>query len=87
MGLSCSFHREELKGIIVKIFALGICLFVAEISSLMAQQIDISVTGSWTETIDASDLQSEPGTDLVDTYTSAGDQVSVSIDNVVYGNF
>ena len=52
----------------------------------MAQQIDISVMGSWTETIDASDLQSEPGTDLVDTYTSAEGQVSVSIDKVVNGN-
>jgi hypothetical protein len=86
MGLSCSLKREELKSIIANIFALGICLFVADISSLMARQIDISVTGSWKETIDASDLRGEPGTDLVDAYTSAEGRVSVSVDKVVYGN-
>jgi hypothetical protein len=43
------------------------------------QAISITVTGSWSETIDASDLQAGPGSDLNSTYTSASGQISVSI--------
>ncbi len=41
--------------------------------------ISITVTGSWSETIDASDLQAGAGSDLVSTYESAADAVSISI--------
>jgi hypothetical protein len=43
------------------------------------QAIDIVVTGSWVLSIDASDLQAGAGSDLVDTYESAADAVSISI--------
>ena len=42
-------------------------------------QINITVTGSWSETIDASDLQDGAGSDLIDTYESIADAVSISI--------
>ena len=41
--------------------------------------ISITVTGSWTQTIDASDLQAGAGSDLIDTYESASDAVSIDI--------
>ena len=43
------------------------------------QTQDITVTGSWFLTIDASDLQSGAGSDLVDTYTSTSNAVQVDI--------
>lgn len=43
--------------------------------------ISITVTGSWTETIDASDLQAGAGSDLIDTYESASDQIVIDITN------
>jgi len=41
--------------------------------------ISITVTGSWSETINASDLQAGAGSDLVSTYESAADTVSIDI--------
>jgi hypothetical protein len=41
--------------------------------------IDIVVTGSWALTIDASNLTGGAGTDLIDTYESASNQVTVTI--------
>lgn len=41
---------------------------------------DITVTGSWTENIDASDLQAGAGSDLIDTYESASDQIDIYVD-------
>lgn len=40
---------------------------------------DITVTGSWILTIDASDLQAGAGSDLIDTYESASDQIDVYV--------
>ena len=40
---------------------------------------DIIVTGSWTLTIDASDLQAGAGSDLIDTYESASDQIDITL--------
>jgi len=42
-------------------------------------QINITVTGSWSETIDASDLEAGAGSDLIDTYESIAGAVSISI--------
>ena len=41
--------------------------------------ISITATGSWSETIDASDLQAGAGSDLISTYESAADTVSIDI--------
>lgn len=41
---------------------------------------DITVTGSWILTIDASDLLAGAGSDLIDTYESASDQIDIYID-------
>lgn len=41
--------------------------------------ISITVTGSWSETINASDLQAGAGSDLISTYQSAADALSIDI--------
>jgi len=41
--------------------------------------ISITVTGSWSETIDALDLQAGAGSDLISTYESAAEAVSIDI--------
>ncbi len=41
--------------------------------------ISITVTGSWSVTIDAADLQSGAGSDLTGTYESATDQIDIDI--------
>ena len=43
------------------------------------QALDITVTGSWSRTIDALDLQSGAGSDLNSSYESAADAVSINI--------
>lgn len=45
--------------------------------------ISITVTGSWSETIDELDLQAGAGSDLIGTYESASDAVSISISGAV----
>jgi hypothetical protein len=44
-----------------------------------AAAIDITVTGTWVETIDENDLAGGPGSDLVSTYQSAADQKTINI--------
>ena len=44
---------------------------------------NLTLTGSWAETIDASDLVAGAGSDLIGTYESAANQVIISIDTVV----
>ena len=39
----------------------------------------ISVTGSWSETIDVSDLQGGAGSNLTSTYTSASNAVTIDV--------
>jgi len=48
--------------------------------------ISIIVTGNWYETIDASDLQAGAGSDLISTYESASDTVSIDISSTA-GNW
>ena len=43
--------------------------------------IDISTVGSWTETVDAADLISGAGSDLVDTYESTVNEVVITVLN------
>jgi len=47
------------------------------------EAIDISATGGWIETIDASDLVSGAGSNLIDTYESASDATVIHISNCV----
>ena len=60
-------------------FLILLIIFVSITIWEKIQAADITVTGSWTETIDASDLQAGAGSDLIDTYESASDQVEIGI--------
>lgn len=40
---------------------------------------NLTLTGSWSETIDALDLQAGAGSDLIDTYESASNEISIQI--------
>lgn len=44
-----------------------------------ARAIDITVSGDWSRTITASDLQAGAGSDLASTYESASNQASITI--------
>lgn len=66
-------------------------IFLALLSSLMCSggicwAISIAVTGSWSETIDALDLEDGAGSNLISTYESAADAVSINISSTV-GNW
>ena len=50
------------------------------------EAIDISATGGWGETIDASDLVSGAGSNLVDTYESTSDATTITISNCKNNN-
>ena len=62
--------------LLVRLFFLivPLMLFLAE-----AEGIDIYATGGWGETIDASDLVSGAGSDLLDTYESAPNATAATI--------
>ena len=45
--------------------------------------ISITVTGNWPETIDSDDLQAGAGSDLIDTYESAADVVTIDVSATV----
>lgn len=62
-------------------FTIPLILFAFMFSANKAGEaaISISSTGNWSETIDALDLQAGAGSDLIDTYESAADQVSIDI--------
>ena len=59
--------------IIPALLAVVIC------SAGVCWAISITATGSWSETIDASDLTGGAGTDLNSTYQSAADAVKINI--------
>ena len=58
------------------IIALLLCFVRAGVFAIV-----ITVTGSWSETINENDLQGGPGTDLVSTYESATNEVVIDIDD------
>lgn len=62
-------------------FTILVLLFAFMFSANKAGEaaISISSTGNWSETIDALDLQAGAGSDLIDTYESTADQVSIDI--------
>ncbi|MGB2697987.1 MAG: hypothetical protein WBD28_09055 [Candidatus Zixiibacteriota bacterium] len=62
----------------VLFFAILLLLTLARVEA-----IDISAVGGWGETIDASDLVSGAGSDLIDTYESTTDATVIDISNCV----
>ena len=60
-------------------FAILILLWGLIFFANKAEALDIAVTGDWSETINASDLISGAGSDLIDSYESAFNAVSLSI--------
>ena len=62
-------------------FLFAILYFAAICLNIHAQ--DITVTGSWSETIDGTDLQFGAGSDLVDTYESQSDQIIIDVTGAI----
>jgi len=60
-------------------FAILILLWGLIFLANKAEALDIIVTGDWSETINVSDLISGAGSDLIDSYESASNAVSLSI--------
>jgi predicted metalloprotease len=56
------------KGILL--FNIGLCMVLLTASPALAV-ISITVTGSWTQSIDKNNLTGGPGTDITTTFTSA----------------
>jgi hypothetical protein len=58
-------------------------LFAGSIAWLCgaAQATDITGTGSWSPSVNASNLTGGPGTNLASTYASAADQITLDITN------
>jgi len=65
--------------IITRFFVLILCGIIPISPTIQAQ--DITVTGSWDLTINASDLQSGAGSDLNPTYKSENNQIRIHIRN------
>jgi hypothetical protein len=57
-------------------FLLPLCLFMTE-----AEAIDLTATGGWSETVDASDLAWGAGSNLIDTYESTTEATNITIYN------
>lgn len=65
--------KTIVRYVVPGLLALVIC------SSGICWAITIAVTGNWSETIDASDLQAGAGSDLIDTHESTADLVTIDI--------
>jgi hypothetical protein len=65
---------------------LGTAVFLMVVSAVWSQSLEIEVEGWWNVTIDESDLQGGPGSDLSETFTSDVDQISVTIIKDVPGS-
>jgi hypothetical protein len=57
----------------------GRFLFAVLFGWTVAQAANISISGSWSRVIEAADLQAGPGSDLTATYTSATNQITMSV--------
>jgi hypothetical protein len=57
-------------------FLLPIWLFLTKVEA-----IDLSATGGWSETVNASNLVSGAGSNLVDTYESTTEATNITISN------
>jgi len=63
------------RNFFILILLIGLILLCSKAEA----PISITVTGSWSETINASDLQAGAGSDLISTYESAADAGSIDI--------
>jgi hypothetical protein len=69
-------ERKVKIGIFLSLSAIAPFLAFSGVSSAA---ISISAIGTWSETVSDADLAGGPGSDLVGTYESAADQVSMDI--------
>jgi len=67
---------KKITILVVLILLLGYTLSANEAWSI---EIDIGLTGNWSETVNVLDLAGGPGSDLINTYESNADQVSLNI--------
>jgi hypothetical protein len=71
-----------ITSITLPVIAVALCTFLLAPGCAWAV-INITVTGSWTQTIDKNNLTGGPGTDLTSTYTSAQNINLVTITGAV----
>ena len=71
------------KWVLLFTMAIGMVFFLSSPASAV---INITVTGSWTQTIDKSNLTAGAGTNLTGTYTSAQNVNQVSITGTINKN-
>ncbi len=60
-------------------WSLALAVFIILLCPSGALAIDVTVTGNWSDTVNAFDLQAGAGSDLVSTYTSDAAHVSLSV--------
>lgn len=63
------------RNFVILVLLIGLILLCSKAEA----PISITVTGSWSENINASDLQAGAGSDLISTYESATDAVSIDV--------
>ena len=61
------------------IISVGLFLLICCLCGKTALAISLTATGNWSEMIDANDLVLGPGSDLIATYESSGNAVSLSV--------
>lgn len=74
-----SGKTNKMKKTITKFLIFFVIFSLVVIDSKKLQAASIWVSGSWSETIDASDLQAHAGSDLIDSYESASKAIFISI--------
>jgi len=67
------------------VLLLAVFGLIAALGAGVCDAIAITVTGSWSETINAADLVAGPGSDLQSTYESAADAASIDISGTAGG--
>ncbi len=65
---------KKTAGSIILVCIIGFIFLTDE-----AMPIYISMSGGWSKTVNALDLQGGPGSDFIDTYESASDAISIDI--------
>lgn len=78
-------EKEKLKLVVVSLLAV-ILLSSIIITGEICWAISIVTTGTWSETIDASDLAAGAGSNLISSYESASNAVSMDISATI-GNW
>jgi hypothetical protein len=73
--------------IITRFCTLFLIATVIWVSKEAQAIVSITVTGSWSETIDASNLQTGAGKNLIDSHESARDAIEIDIDTFLEGDW